>query len=261
MKKLCTTLLFVLLTISAQAQRQSTVAQLLNNSTATGRVVPAPNDLIGAAAHKWLYCTTATSLQVIAEESPDNVSGHFVPVSPIYGVPTNTINGNQCAEIQVGGLAAYPAFNVLAISGGNISAWYLGSTGAISTFPPAANSRGATTPTQCDQSVAISTATGTDGLLIGSSAQSFYLCAAQYSFSQVTTNGTLQLIAGTGTNCAVTTAVLWTNFITASTPQVFNPFGMGSSTSFRVPPGQNICVVNSGVTAGSVLVDLSFAQY
>jgi hypothetical protein len=225
--------------------------------------VPAANDLIGAAAHKWLYCTTATSLQVIAEESPDNVSGHFVPVSPIYGVPTNTINSNPCAEIQVGGLAAYPAFNVLSISGGNISVWYLGSTGAISTFPPAANSNGATTPTQCDQAGWTNIpSSGTTELLVGNSTQSYYLCAAQYSFTLATINGTsLQLIRGTGSTCAGSTVVIWTNYINSSTPQTFNAFGAGSSTTFQVPPGQNLCLVNSGVTSGAVAVDLSFAHY
>jgi hypothetical protein len=255
-----TTFLVALLAIGAQAQRQSTVVQLLNNSSTTGRVVPSPNDLIGAAAHKWLYCTSAGSLQVIAEESPDGVSGHYVAVSPIYGIPGFTINGNPCAEIQVGGLAAYPAFNVLSISGGTISVWYLGTTGAISTFPPAVNSLGATSPTICDSTVSVAVGNNsTVQLLAGKSNQTIYLCDAQYSFLGATTSGSLQLITGGGLTCGTGPTNVWTDETTANTPQTYQLFS-GTGASPRIGPGNNLCLASLTVGTG-VMVSLSYAQY
>jgi len=224
----------------------------------TGRVVPAANDLIGAGSSYWTFCTSATSLSVIAEESPDNIAGHNVPISVTYGVPAQ-VNGNACAVIPAGGLFGYPAFNVLAIAGGTITVWYSGSTGVVSTIPPAANSTGATTPTQCDTTIATNAPpSATTELLVGTAVQSVYVCAGQYSFNGAPSAGLISLVYGTGPTCAGSQVLLWVNYTTASTPQTLPLFN--GSTVFRVPPSFNVCLVVSTVTVNTQ-VNLSYARY
>jgi hypothetical protein len=247
----------LLLVISAQGQRQTTVAQVLNASTATGRVVPLPNDLIGAGSSYWTYCTTATLLSVIAEESPDNVSGHFVPISVTYGVPAK-INGNACDVIPAGGMFGYPAFNVLAISGGSISVWYSGSVGTVATFPPAYTSTGASAVAQCDQTGFTNVGAGaTAQLAAGSTGQQIHICGFTLSFAGSSGNtGYAMLVWGFGTNCGTApTGISWEiYFNSASTP-------LDVSRSFVIPAGASLCYTPPGTgTAGNV-VSVSYAKF
>jgi hypothetical protein len=260
MKKVFTTFFVVLLALSAQAQRQSTVVQLLNNSSATGRVVPSANDLIGAGASYWTYCTTATSLSVIAEESPDNVSAHFVPVSVTYGVPV-TINGNPCAVIQAGGLFAYPSFNVLSIAGGTISVWYSASTGVVSTLPPATNSSGATTPVQCDSTQGAAAVGAAQARIItGAAGKRIYVCGGTFSLQAAPTGlGSVALVTGTGSNCGTGTATIYSILTNTASPVIF-PLGASSNAIFVVPPSTDLCLTGAANEAGTQLY-LSYAQF
>jgi hypothetical protein len=257
MKKWSTIFLFVLLAISAQAQRQSTVVQLLNNSSAVGRVVPSANDLIGAGASYWTYCTTATSLAVIAEESPDNNSLHYVAISPTYGIPSS-INGNSCGLIQAGGLFGYPAFNVLAISGGVISVWYSASTGVVSSFPPAFNSSGATAPAQCDQTAFANTASGTAvSLISGTNGEQIHVCGFTLSFVGSSGNtGFASLTFGVSSTCtgggSGTSFEIYLN--TQSTPLDIN-------RSFVLPPGDTLCFSPPASGTSGNVISISYAKF
>jgi len=233
-----TTFLVALLAIGAQAQRQSTVTPpLLLNSSATGRVIPAPNDLIGAGASYWTYCSNATSLQVIAEESPDNV--HFVPVSAIYGPPL-ALNGVTCGVIQVGGLFGYPAFNVLLISGGTISVWYSGTTGVVSTFPPATNSSGATAPVICDNTTGVTQTAGTTVALASpiNRNQKVVICSMTLSFPGATTStGEFDLLSSPG-SCASLVEMWGIDVPTGAT----NPVPFFVTGSLSGPQGAQVCL-------------------
>jgi len=257
MKKWITGFSLLLVAICAQAQRQSTVVQLANNSSATGRYVPLPNDLIGAGASYWTYCTSATTFSAIAEESPDDVSAHFVPVSVTYGVPSK-INGNPCDVIPAGGMFGYPAFNVLAVSGGTYSLWYSASTGTVATFPPAFTSTGASAVAQCDQSALVNTGAGSTALLVtGTAGQQIHICGFTLSFVGSSGNtGFASLVYGTGATCVGSPAgTSWEiYFNSASTP-------LDVSRSFVVPAGVNLCYSPPGTgTAGNV-VSVSYAKF
>jgi hypothetical protein len=257
MKKLFTVFLFVLLAISAQAQRPSTVVQVLNNSSTVGRIGLGPNDLIGAGSSYWTYCTTASSLTVIAEESPDNNSLHFVPVSPTYGVPS-AINGNSCGVIPAGGLFGYPAFNVLAIGGGVISVWYSGSIGVTSTFPPAFNSSGATAPAQCDQTAFANTASGTPVSLVGGSTGSqIHVCGFTLSFVGSSGNtGFASLTFGASTSCtgggSGTSFEIYLN--SQSAPLDIN-------RSFVLPAGDSLCFSPPASGTSGNVISISYAKF
>ena len=54
---------------------------------------------IGQGSHFLHYCTTATALQIVLQETPDNVGAHAAQITPIYGVPPL----GSCAVIQGGG--------------------------------------------------------------------------------------------------------------------------------------------------------------
>jgi hypothetical protein len=250
-------LLFVSLPFVAHAQRPTTIVQLLNASTSTGRTVVGFNDLIGAGAHYFTYCTTASSLQIIAEESPDNVSTHFVPISTVYGVPS-AINGNACAVIQVGGMYGYPAVNVLSISGGSVSVWYSGTVGIVSAFPPATNSQGAATVTACDKSLNIGSGQNfTTELIAGTSTQSIHVCGFTISFSAATSTAAVYLQSGTGSTCATGSVIPWSMFTTASSPQTVD-----ISRTFSILPSTNLCLVVTGVGASTnVEFNMSYALY
>jgi hypothetical protein len=256
MKRLLLSLLAcLLLALSAECQRPTTIVQLLNASTSTGRTVVGFNDLIGAGAHYFTYCTTASFLQIIAEESPDNVSGHFVPISTVYGVPS-AINGNPCAVIQVGGMYGYPAVNVLGISGGSVSVWYSGTVGIVSAFPPASSSQGAGTIAQCDHTIAALASSGvTNELIIGTSTQSIHVCDFTISFSGAPSAAQPGLIDGTNSTCTTGQQNAWEAQITSSTPQLFSV-----AAPFTVAPSHNLCYApgSPGVTT---LISVSYAQY
>jgi hypothetical protein len=214
---------------------------------------------IGQAEHALHYCVSpgVLTLAIFLEESPDNGTSDWAPISAVYGVPTSA---SGCAVIQSGLYYNNVRAHVTIFTGGTLSAWYSASTGPIEVFPPAQNSSGATTPTQCDQTSPTSVVAGTTGaLVISQPNQSIYLCAAQYSFGAATGTGELQLVSGTGTSCTTPT-IIWDDLTTVNTPQVFTPFG-GGGTIFRVPSGQDVCLTaSSGVTA-TTKVSLSFAQY
>jgi len=272
MRKLFLVLGIFALSLSAEAQRPTTSVQLVSNSTPTaycpvscavpGRITPGSNDLIGAGASYWTYCVTSgvSSLQLVAEESPDGNSAHTVPVSVVYGIPIS-INGNLCAVIQAGGLFAYPDLNVLAISGGTISIWYSASTGITSTFPPAANSSGATTPIVCDKNLVNAGGLGTTTVILISSSsiagQRIYVCGMTLSFTATPSgNGFMFLYYGTGSTCSVSQVALWEATVTASTPQTYF---IGGNVFATVPPGYNLCFSTTSV-APAVDIALAYAQ-
>lgn len=221
--------------------------------------MPALN-LIGAGAHFFTYCTSATSLQLIAEESGDNVSGHFVPISIVYGVPPISLNGNPCAVIQAGGYYNYLAINVLSISGGSVSVWYSGSSGPIGVFPPAQNSIGATTPVVCDQSIVRGiSANSTSAGISGTSNQAIYVCGITVSFNGEPTGASSFTVEyGTGGSCGTGTQILVTTLLNTTSPTIF-PIG-GGSTIFRAPTGNSVCLV-AGPTVPAGDVTLSYAQF
>jgi hypothetical protein len=255
MKKVYTAFLFVLLSLSAQAQRQTTVVQVTGPVSSPGRHIPPANDLIGAAASYWTYCTTATSLQVIAEESPDSIPAHYVPLSPVYGVPTS-VNGNSCGLIQAGGLYGYPAFNILSISGGTITIWYSATVGAVSTFPPANSSSGATSLPVCDQQALATASSGSTSLVItGASGQSIHICGWTLSFPGAAVTGNAILIdATTGTSCATAIHNDWEAYFN-STSQPFD-----HNIGLVVGPGKDVCITAPG-TGGGVEISVSYATY
>jgi len=242
---------------SAFAQRPTTIVQLLNASTATGRTIVDANDLIGAGGHYFTYCTTATSLQIIAEESPDGVAGHFVPISSVYGVPS-AINGNPCAVIQVGGMYGYPAVNVLSISGGSVSVWYSATTAIVNAFPPAQNSQGAATVTSCDKSLNIGSGQNLTTLLItGTATQSIHVCGFTISFSAAPASGSITLESGTGSTCATGSLYPWSMFTISSSPQTIDV-----GRTFSILPSTNLCLEVTSVGASTTVeFNMSYALY
>jgi|GEM_PF-4560871 len=239
----------------------TTTVQLLNNSSATGRVVVPAANQIGAGAHLFTYCSSATTLQLIVEESPDNVSSHYTQISPVYGPPLAQLNGNNCNTIQVGNYFTYPAINVLSISGGTVSIWYSGTQGTISVFPPAINSLGATTPAVCDQQAIFSVATGTTtNIISGVAGTNIYVCSIALSFVAAPGNGTIALSTGGGATCSTFGFNRWGPLATsANTPLLFfagGPFG----SLVKAPFGQNVCLAAGAITT-TVQGSVTYAQF
>ncbi len=210
---------------------------------------------IGQGAHFLHYCTTATTLQLGLEESPDGVNYAFI--TPIYGPPPF---GAPCGLIQAGGYFQTVRGHILAQSGGSTSVWYSASAGPISVFPTGVNSNGAFSPVQCDKTVLLSVAPSTTSLLItGTNDQRIFICGGTYSFSAATTTGQISLQYGTGSTCSTVGPVaFWINLVTASTPQTEAIFSLSAGAPI-VPVANNFCVTTTGITA-TTEVAIAYAQ-
>jgi len=254
------------------AQRQTTEVQLANNASSITRYVPSANDRIGAGVSYWHYCVGGgmLSFQAVAEESPDGVASHYTAISSVYGIPAVQPNGNTCAVIQAGGSYPYPAFNVLQAVGGTYSVWYGGTTQAVSTFPSATNSGGATTLVVADNSSQASlqfpAAPGTVYVqlvttsLTGGS-KSVYVTDVTESFNIAPTGGTgiIAIVGGTGTTCQTNLVTLWSHTVSAQSPQLFSFTGLRKS-----PQGDNVClaVTDTSLTnQPTPLVSIGFANF
>ena len=223
---------------AGQTGTQTITIQLANNSSATGRIVVPAKALIGAGAHYFTYCTSASGFSGIAEQSPDGNTSHFVPMSTVYGVPPATINGNPCAVVPMGGYFDHPAFNVLSVSGGTFSLWYSASTGPVPIFPTAASSSGAATPPVCDQAAGVNAS----GLVLaapGNSGVSIHICSITVSFQAAPGgSGGFSLISGTGGgNCLGNEQTVW-GFIFGTTSPLFYEHPV----TLNLPAGSGLCL-------------------
>jgi len=265
--KVAIAFLFSLFLVScARAETAGTVAisttsaAILTGSSATGRTVVPPQYMIGAGQHSFTYCVSpgTSSLELIAEQSPDGISSHYVPVSAVYSIP-NSVNGNLCSTIIFGGYYQYLAINVLAISGGTVSVWYSATAAPIGLYPPAVNSAGATSPTVCDQSAqGTATASSAGTLLEGADAFSrrMALCGATVSFNGSTTAGTVSLAYSSASgSCTAPFHTIWEIEVTSGTPQTLN---IPPGALQALPSGDAFCVITGAVTA-TTMVSFNFA--
>jgi hypothetical protein len=234
---------------------QTSFQTVFTNQAANGNSATVPN--IGQSSHFLSYCTSGFVGTINLQGSPD---GTFV--SPVTMASANFVSANtSCKILQAGGYQNAVRASVTNYSAGSVSAWYNGTASPIVFTPAGFSTVGPTAPTTCDQAVAPQVAQSTTVTIFGGggfSNKNIYLCGFTMSFSAATTTGTLTLEYGTGTNCATGTTILWSAYVTASTPQTYvvtAPLG-----TWIAPGGASVCLATGAITASTTIAGL-FAQF
>lgn len=233
-----------------------------NATTHTGRILIPPFNLIGASAHFFTYCTSDTSIQLIAEESFDGISSHYTAISSSAGVPV-PVNGNSCAVIQVGGYYQHIAISILANSGGTLNIWYSATTGPINIYPPASNSIGGAPPVQCDKSSTFELLNSrSQPMVIAIANERVYICGFVFSFQtepSTASDGVAIADYPAGGTCTGGSGNISSGLDTGTTDPLVIPFNFGGNAVLISDTDYDMCVSNN--SGATVRVSISYAQF
>ena len=247
----------------------ATTTGLLTVNQPTNPSFPTLLPNIGASAHYLFFCAVnTTQLQLVIEGSYDNVS--WVPISATT-TSNSLVASSHCASGNAGllqGAGYYPNVRVslagLAGSSPSVSAWYSGTAGPVTVFPPALqDGQGSlvggagVSPTVCSRSSFFQVANGATQSL-ASSTTATYICDVTVTFGgAVTASGTVNFFTATNIACNAGLQQLSNLFAGLG-----NPINMGSNLGslYQIPPGQFFCVTTTGVGTNT-LISYSLSQY